>query len=56
MKKVRLLLSLLLGFICLNMNAQQRIIGGSAINITEAPWQVAIQTNGSWNGGGYHRF
>lgn len=34
------------------MNAQQRIIGGSAINITEAPWQVAIQTNGSWNGGG----
>lgn len=33
-------------------HAQQRIIGGSAVNITERPYQVAVLINGTFTGGG----
>lgn len=52
MKHAILLLGMILGIITVNVNAQQRIVEGSTINITEAPWQAAIQVNGNWNGGG----
>lgn len=32
--------------------AQQRIIGGSAVNVTERPYQAAVFVNGIFNGGG----
>lgn len=52
MKNIGLLLSILLGLICSSVSAQQKIVGGSTINITEAPWTAAVQTNGFWNGSG----
>lgn len=52
MKRIKLI-SILLGLLLSwSMNAQQRIVGGSNINITEAPWQVIIQTKGEFTGGG----
>lgn len=32
--------------------AQPKIVGGSDINITEAPWQAAIKISNKWQGGG----
>lgn len=52
MKKIILIISILLGILSYPMNAQQRIVEGSNINISEVPWQVAIQTKGAFNGGG----
>ena len=52
MKKTFLIISVLLGILFYPVNAQQRIVEGSNINISEVPWQVAIQTKGVFNGGG----
>ena len=51
--KRKIFIYILLGqLLSWSMNAQQRIVGGSKINITEAPWQVVIQTKGNFTGGG----
>ena len=51
-EKTFLIISVLLGILFYPVNAQQRIVEGSNINISEVPWQVAIQTKGVFNGGG----
>ena len=51
-EKTFLIISVLLGILFYPVDAQQRIVEGSNINISEVPWQVAIQTKGVFNGGG----
>lgn len=52
MKRNIFILSILFVVLSWSMNAQQRIIGGSNANISEAPWQVLIQkSNGDFGGG-----
>lgn len=47
------LLSFLFLFISFNvLHAQQRIIGGSAVDISQRPYQAAIFINGEFKGGG----
>lgn len=52
MKRNIFILSVLFVVLSWTINAQQRIIGGSNANISEAPWQVLIQiSNGEFGGG-----
>lgn len=53
MKRKTFILCFVLSIIhLLNTHAQQRIIGGSNANISEAPWQVLVQkSNGDFGGG-----
>lgn len=52
MKRNIYILSILFFVLSWSINAQQRIIGGSNANISEAPWQVFIQIdNGDFGGG-----
>uniref|UniRef100_UPI004026AA6B S1 family peptidase n=1 Tax=Parabacteroides distasonis TaxID=823 RepID=UPI004026AA6B len=39
-------------FVCASLYAQQRIIGGTAIDISQRPFQAAIFISGTFNGGG----
>ena len=48
MKRVSLFIAFL-SVIHIGLQAQQRVTGGSAINITEAPWSVILKTSSSYN-------
>lgn len=50
--KTRLISFIILFISCGLLHAQQRIIGGSAIDITQRPYQAAIFVNGEFLGGG----
>lgn len=50
--KTRIISFLLLFISCNALQAQLKIIGGSAIDITQRPYQAAIFINGQFNGGG----
>lgn len=50
--KTRNIYLLILLVMSMVVHAQQRIIGGSAVNITERPYQAAVFVNGTFNGGG----
>lgn len=43
---------LTLFFLCMSLHAQQRIIGGSAVDISQRPYQAAIFANGEFIAGG----
>lgn len=55
--KTRFIISLICFFSCaFIMNAQQRIIGGQTIDISQAPYQVGIfakKSDGTHFGGGF---
>lgn len=50
--KTKLISFLFLFVSCNILHAQQRIIGGSAVDISQRPYQAAIFTDGEFNGGG----
>lgn len=50
--KTKVLTFLFLLIACLPSYAQQRIIGGTAVDITQRPYQAAVFVNGRFNGGG----
>ena len=50
--KTRIISFLLLFISCNALQAQLKIIGGSAVDITQRPYQAAIFVNGQFNGGG----
>jgi hypothetical protein len=50
MKRIIFLLTFLAGSVI--GIAQQRITGGTSINITDAPWQVLLKINGDYVCGG----
>lgn len=50
--KTRLFNFLVFLFICTSSHAQLRIIGGTAIDISQRPYQAAIFINGEFQGGG----
>lgn len=50
--KTKYFIILALFFTSITLFAQQRIIGGSAIDITQRPFQVAIFIYGKYTGGG----
>ncbi len=50
--KTRIISFLLLFISCNALQAQLKIIGGSAVDITQRPYKAAIFVNGQFNGGG----
>lgn len=50
--KTRLINFLVFLFICTSLHAQLKIIGGTAIDISQRPYQAAIFVDGSFSGGG----
>lgn len=39
-------------FVCVSLHAQQKIIGGSAVDISQRPFQAAVFIDGNFSGGG----